>query len=43
MPILTELLEDELNTEKRKRIWTRKWISRRHTHGSSQRARKQRY
>lgn len=35
--MMIELLEDELqkSTEKRKRIWTRKWILRRGTHGAS--------
>ena len=34
MPTMIELLEDELKTKK-KRIWTRKWILRRSTHGAS--------
>ncbi|KAL4136253.1 hypothetical protein QTP88_007804 [Uroleucon formosanum] len=36
-PMMIELLEDELykSTEKRKRIWTRKWTLRRGTHGVS--------
>lgn len=29
------ILEDELNTKERKRIWTRKWILCRGTHGAS--------
>jgi ribosomal protein S25 len=34
LPIVTELLEDTLKT-KQKRIWTRKWILRRGSHGAS--------
>ena len=36
-PMMIELLEDELHKsiDKRKRIWTRKWILRRGTHGAS--------
>jgi len=34
LPITAEILEDELKT-KQKRIWTRKWILRRGSHGAS--------
>jgi hypothetical protein len=34
LPIMAELLEDELKT-KQKRMWTRKWVLRRGRHGAS--------
>jgi len=39
--MMIELLEDELNTEKRKRIWTIKWILRLGTHDASVRTLKE--
>jgi len=34
LPIMAEILEDELKTQQ-KRMWTRKWILRRGSHGAS--------